>query len=89
MPARAEPPRAGDPAASAAPVDSERICWAMAVDRPTALALALARLSASASPKAHSGRSAAPRPVTSRSRRPCMQKATGPWVVWKFLAMSG
>ena len=61
----------------------------MTVDRPTALALALARLMASASPNAHSGRSVAPRPVTSRSRCPCMQKATGPCVVWKFLAMSG
>ena len=66
-----------------------RMVDVMDVDRPSALAEALARLWASASPNAQSGRSAAPRPVTSRSRWPYMAKATGPCVVWKFLAISG
>ena len=43
----------------------------------------------SAATSSHDGRSAAPAPSTSRSRWPCMQNATGPCVVWKFLAMSG
>ncbi len=30
-----------------------------------------------------------PAAVTSRSRWPRMQKAMGPWVVWKFFAISG
>ena len=47
---------------------ASRMVDVMDVDRPSALAEALARLWASASPNAQSGRSAAPRPVTSRSR---------------------